>query len=274
MRIELQDQFNIEDLHFIDNKKFEKVEMFQVLILKQGRAEVRVDFDIFELSAPAVVFISEYQLFEIIPKNSVHASLLRFSKEFFCIKLHRKETFCDAVLFNTSETLPYLSNLNSSSESIFNLLNDLRIEMNSDHHSLWQDVLITKLKLFLLMLSREKLKIETNNRKLFTEITLDFQNLLEKEHTNQHSVQFYADQLHISPKRLNEVLKNDLEKTCSELIKEKLIVEAKRELYQNKKSIKQISFDLGFEDPAYFSRFFKKQTNLSPLNYLNIHLAS
>jgi AraC family transcriptional activator of pobA len=74
----------------------------------------------------------------------------------------------------------------------------------------------------------------------------------------------YAGLLHISAKALNKVSKAKFNKTLSDLIAERIIVEAKRELYLTSKPVKQVAFELGFNDEFYFSRFFKKNVAVSP----------
>jgi AraC family transcriptional regulator, transcriptional activator of pobA len=70
--------------------------------------------------------------------------------------------------------------------------------------------------------------------------------------------------LHISVKALNKASNTHFNKTLTSLIAERLIIESKRELYLTSKPVKQIAFELGYEDEFYFSRFFKKNVGVSP----------
>jgi AraC-like DNA-binding protein len=70
--------------------------------------------------------------------------------------------------------------------------------------------------------------------------------------------------LHISTKALNKASKAHFNKTLSDLIAERRIIEAKRELYLTSKAVKEIAFELGYEDEFYFSRYFKKKVGVSP----------
>ena len=88
--------------------------------------------------------------------------------------------------------------------------------------------------------------------------------LLENHYTTEKNVGFYADKLHISAKRLNQILKQKLDKTINQMLQERLLAEAKHLLFVGKANIQEISFSLGFEDPSYFSRFFRKMTKVSP----------
>ena len=70
--------------------------------------------------------------------------------------------------------------------------------------------------------------------------------------------------LHISPKTLAKLTKTHWNKTLTHLIAERIVIEAKRELYLTSKAVKEIAYELGFEDEYYFSRFFKTNADISP----------
>ena len=98
---------------------------------------------------------------------------------------------------------------------------------------------------------------------------LSFENSIELNYKNEKSVQFYANKLNISSKHLNRIVKESLNKTSSDLIAERVILEAKRMLIQLKFNVTQIGYELGYQDKSYFVRFFKKQTGETPMNFLN-----
>lgn len=81
------------------------------------------------------------------------------------------------------------------------------------------------------------------------------------------SVQHYASMLHITPNHLNKIVKSETGKTASEVISEICTLEAKVLLTQTSLDIGEVATELGFDDVSYFSRFFKKQTGLSPVEY-------
>jgi len=99
---------------------------------------------------------------------------------------------------------------------------------------------------------------------------LRLQMLLESIETNyrkQRKAEFYANELSLSAKRLNELTRSSFGKTISQMINERLILEAKREIGYVRKPIKEISYELGFSEPAYFTRFFGKQTGYTPEDF-------
>lgn len=92
-------------------------------------------------------------------------------------------------------------------------------------------------------------------------------NLIETHYKTKHSAGEYADLLNISPKALAKMTKSHFNKTMTNLISERIIIEAKRELYLTDKTVKEIAYDLGYDDEHYFSRFFKNNADISPTTY-------
>ncbi len=99
------------------------------------------------------------------------------------------------------------------------------------------------------------------------ELMMNFVKLLPRHFKEQRSVQFYADQLFITPKHLSKTLKELTNKTCSELIDEMVITEAKILLNDLSLSVANVADELHFSDQFFFSKFFKKHTSLSPSQY-------
>jgi len=91
--------------------------------------------------------------------------------------------------------------------------------------------------------------------------------LIEKYFREEKEVAFYAKKVSLSIRRLNEISVTDTGLTVKKLIIERLVTEAKRLIVAEKISFKEISYHLGFNDPAYFSRIFKQKTGVSPEHF-------
>lgn len=91
--------------------------------------------------------------------------------------------------------------------------------------------------------------------------------LIDKFYKEQKSITFYAEQLNISANYLNILCKKNLKVSANKLIHQRITLESKRLLQTSERSIKEIAFDLGFSDHAYFSNFFKNQTGLNPSQF-------
>jgi AraC-like DNA-binding protein len=95
----------------------------------------------------------------------------------------------------------------------------------------------------------------------------DLFELLEGSYRAERQAGYYASRLGVTPKRLNEILRQRFGSTLTQLLHDRLVLEAKREIAYGRKSMKEISFELGFSDQAYFSRFFKARTGMTPESF-------
>jgi len=94
-----------------------------------------------------------------------------------------------------------------------------------------------------------------------------YEELLEQQFLTVREVASYAEQMNLTPNYLNHICKKIVGKTASQLLHERLVVEAKRLLTHTSHSVKEVAYYLGFEDPSYFVRFFRKQTNQTPAEF-------
>jgi AraC family transcriptional activator of pobA len=119
------------------------------------------------------------------------------------------------------------------------------------------------LKVFLLKLIQVK-EHDFTSQDIHQKRVYEFLMLLESNYQQVRNTDFYAGKLGISSKRLNQILKEKLDKTGMQLIHDRIILEAKRGIIHSEITIKEIAYELGFSDRPYFSRFFKKQTGQTP----------
>ena len=134
------------------------------------------------------------------------------------------------------------------------------------------ELLISYMKIFLISASRSKIEqqpeaIESKKENKEPIILQKLKESIEKDYKSKHTPNDYAVSLNISPNALAKITKKHFNKTLTNLIAERIIIEAKRELYLTNKPVKQIAFELGYDDEYYFSRFFKKNTDISPQVY-------
>jgi len=98
--------------------------------------------------------------------------------------------------------------------------------------------------------------------------------LIETHFITEKRPAFYADKMNFSIKHLNRITNQVIGKSTSQLIYERISVEAKRMLVHSDKTIKEIAYSLGFEDSAYFSRFFRKENNSTPKRFRQKYLGT
>lgn len=98
-------------------------------------------------------------------------------------------------------------------------------------------------------------------------VVQEFYKVIQENFHHQKEVAFYADCLHISPKKLSAIIKQETGKTAKQQIDDFVLFEAKSLLRQTAMSIKEIVYWLGLEDPSYFNRMFKAREHCTPLEY-------
>jgi AraC-like DNA-binding protein len=98
-------------------------------------------------------------------------------------------------------------------------------------------------------------------------ILLNFIDLINQHHTTHHEVAGYASMLNITPGYLGDIIKDISGKTALSHIHERIAVEAKRMLLHTELTVKEITDELGFQDAAYFNRFFKRMAGTTPAAY-------
>jgi len=96
-----------------------------------------------------------------------------------------------------------------------------------------------------------------------------FKELLDTHYRDHFNIDFYANQIGVTQTQLNRVCRNILGKSALTVINQRLMLEAERDLLYTALSIKEIAYSLGFQDAAYFTRFFKKQSKQSPNEFRN-----
>lgn len=252
------------------NSKPAFFELYTVLWVQSGEGEVKVDFGKYVLKPGTLMFLMPYQPFVIEKGKRFEVTVLEFSSEFFCIEKHRHEVSCNGVLFNGIYGPPFLYADTALETELQQVVNAMTTELDKGGLA-QEEMLFSYLKIFLIRASRAKMltingevKDETRSD---NSVLINFQDLVEGNFTKEHGVAYYADKLFIQPNTLSKLTKRFYGKSPGQVIKERVMVEAKRMLYLTQSSVKEISYGLGFDDPAYFNRFFKKWAQITPEEY-------
>ncbi|SIO51017.1 helix-turn-helix domain-containing protein [Chitinophaga niabensis] len=194
----------------------------------------------------------------------------QFNREFYCIVDHDAEVSCVGFLFGMAN--PLFIHLDEEAQYKMQLLLDIFKEELRTKDNIQGEMLMVLLKRLIIMITKWARSEHIPDPRLHDErldLFRKFNLLVEGSFRSEHSVNYYAQCLNKSPKTLANVFALYNQQTPLQVIQGRIIIEAKRLLYYTKKSVKQITYELGFEDPAYFSNFFRKHTALSPLEFRN-----
>lgn len=192
-----------------------------------------------------------------------HARLLLFTPGFVETN-HRSTQLVDSVFAMHHSRPPYLDCHEEGNRYLLPIFNMLKEECEREDcdWDLVESLINSFLRYILRFATQSSLKGEVRDTRVNKVI-----DLIEQNYTSHKTCEFYAQALSITNKRINEIVKAERGKTVTQLIHDRIILEANRELIFSTKTIKTIAFELGYEDPAYFSRFYRGQMNESPAEF-------
>ncbi|MEJ0029880.1 MAG: helix-turn-helix transcriptional regulator [Bacteroidota bacterium] len=220
---------------------------FFVLALQKGKGEHIIDFNPYKVTNNCIFILRPGQVHELLLKAGCTGYLMEFNMEFYHVKDR-----------GTSPMFQNAQKLHSILHYIFHEYKDQKEG--------YEDVIRAQLDIFYIELKRLRQHEDksTNSPSYERERLEEFLQLVEKNISSKKQIAEYADLLHISGYQLSALTKNALGKTPSEVINEYIILESKRYLLATSDQVNQIAWHLGYEDPSYFIRFFKKHTGYSP----------
>ena len=244
----------------------EQIDSYNIFWIKEGKGTYHIDFKEYSFDGSVLFFLSPGQVFSVASEQIKEAYRLSFAKDFYCIQTHDKEVACNGVLFNNVYETPFVIPCESDRKKLDFILESL-IEEFKNEGTAQYDMLQTYLKQFIIFSVRVKKEGHEVKDSIESKLFKDFSTLVEFNFTTLHSVTDYAERLGLSPKSLTKHFQKIGTQTPSDFIKERILLEAKRKLIYTDSSVKEIAFDLGFNDPAYFTRFFTKAIGSSPLQF-------
>lgn len=238
---------------------------FLTIALNTGIGQkIKIDEIEFDFSQNAMLSLNANQTFVFKKPSSIIT--WQFDKSFYCIEDHDQEVGCAGFLFYGS-TNTFILKIDQPELKKIQLLVKVFIEEFNTVDNIQGEMLRVLLKRLIIKMTRlAKLQfLDTQN---ITDKKLDvirkFNLLVEKHYKEERQVKYYASLVNRSPKTLSNLFLLYNHKSPMQVIHERIIIEAKRLFNYTDKSVKEISFLLGFKDEGHFSRFFKNETGVSP----------
>lgn len=231
--------------------------------------DLTVDFKQYKTENPALFFLTNQHL--NVEKGIKESHLLYYNRDFYCIQIHDKEVACDGLLFHNVFEIPFVELDENENLIIQNLFQSIKEELEWKDSST-EEMIRTYVKQIIIRATRkwkkqnldnDEIKIPTNELDVFR----DFSRHLEIHFREKHNVADYADLLHIAPKTLTHKFKSLNLESPNQFIINRILLEAKRLLFYTDKPVKEIAYDLGYEDPAYFNRLFTNKIGSTPTNF-------
>jgi len=249
-----------------DESKPHQHKFYQIVFFENDGGVHIIDGNEYEIKKKTIHFISPNHIHQLKIAKKSAGIVCMFKEELFFINNETKKFLDEVDFFSNWNKDPVLEVDEDQFTELKQVLELLKEEYNS-HNPSKNEVMFMFLKIFLIKAARYSVNYKRETKITRGDLVEQFLGLIEENHINNYSINFYASQLNISPTYLNRIIKDVYGKNVSELINERKILEAKRILRFSSNSIKEIAYNLGFEDPSYFSRFFKKHTNSTPISY-------
>lgn len=249
-----------KELFFVPHRK----DFYLFAFVRQGSSRNWVDGTPFVLKPDTLYFSSPQQVF-LKEEGTYEAVCICFTLEFLNME--------DNSQFSR---LPIIQNrlngheLRLSPDDVA-FIEDLSAKMLAEQQhgqNLTNSMLLAYLRVLLIYLSRlYTAQFTSDNKSPDRDLLTRFTSLVSDNFTQCHDVATYAGMLNLSTGHFGELVKKQSGKTPIEHIHDRLLLEAKRLLFHTDVSVKEIAFQLGFEEATYFNRFFKRLTQSTPLGY-------
>lgn len=236
--------------------------------------EITVDFGKHEIAKPSLLFVAPNQFLRIDKVGNESGHLIFYNRDFYCIEIHDAEVACDGLLFNNIQNMPLVAITESDNAFIGYLFSQMEDEFRLNDVSL-EEMIRTYLKQILIKATRmwksehldNVLAEQHGDLEFYRRFTL----LVDANYKRKHTVADYADLLFMAPKTITHKCKRLRLPQPNEIIKNRIVLEAKRLLIHTSLTAKEIAYDLGYEDPAYFSRLFQLKTGQSPSGFRTMY---
>ena len=176
---------------------------------------------------------------------------------------------CDGILFHNAYEVPVALMDKKASDDLQNNLLQIKNEIVLDDSSI-EEMLRILLKQIIIKCTRlwkQEHHVAGEQMRPEVEFSRTFSQLVEWHYTKHHTVAAYAELLHITPKALNKRITRYSNTTPNDVIKNRIMLEAKRLLAHTQLSSKEIAYKLGYDDISYFTRFFTKQAGTAPQSF-------
>lgn len=235
----------------------------EIIIITKGSPQHFIDFNMETIAAPVVIYVAQGKIHQFLPDAHTEGWVISYTNEFVPqSRFHFYSNFLDNINYPLEST---------ESLHTFNTLCELMLnEFKKEAHDM---MMIKHLLLALLSVleseGRHRFRQESNSNSTQLISFTNFLKILEHNYKRPEGVEFYADKLNMSVRNLNLVCHAIFNKSVSEIIETRKLIEARQLLINTGMSVSEIGYELGYNEKAYFTRVFTKKTGLTPTDFKN-----
>lgn len=275
---ESEKDFYVSNLreHIRQNKskitKPHKHNSYLCILFTKGIGTHEIDFNTYLIKSGNLFVISPGKTHHWELSDDIDGFIFTHTKNFYDL-YYSHNSISNFPFFQSVQNSPLIELEENQVNEIVSLF-DLMLYEYQNKDLLKHQVLVSYSDIMYVKLSRIYLKDETEqivNHSLYSQKFNELEKLIEEHFIHEKSPSKYASMMNITPKHLNRITQSIAGKTTSEVILDRILLEAKRVMLHTSKSFSEIAIGLGYEDYAYFSRFFKQKTGLTPSQFLKTY---
>lgn len=243
---------------------------YEILWFQEGTGIHTVDFIDYEVKPGTIFFLSPGQIHHFDHSKDYKGIAIKMCTDFMKDEDGMNNLFLKYNVFHTFDTIPCYNIDDKTSEILKALV--LEMEAEAQHSGEFGniDILKSLLRIFLVKIQRygmQEGELRLDNLKPMHMLFIQFRRLVEQEYTHLHTVQEYADALNVAVRTLNKCVNECSHKSPLAFIMDRVMLEAKRMVRYTNMMFKEIAFELGYDDPSYFVKLFKRQTGYLPSDF-------
>ncbi len=246
-----------------------RIQFFLILMINKGPYTHFVDFESFTLTEGSTLFISKNQVHHFTEGlKACKGFCIIFKYKFISSAPLSLELLKLNRIFNYHLGNPIVHQHELKDDSLIKLGANLHYEYSIENSFAKIEILNALLQVLLLKAERAKAAQTVSGVKLHClDVINTFKNRLEKDYIRTRNSRAYAEELLVSYKFLNDIIKKLTGKTAKAFIDDYVAIEVKRYLVSTALSIKEISYKTGFDEPSNLVKFFKKNIGVTPLKF-------
>lgn len=234
---------------------------YEIFFFTKGGGSHLIDFINYPIHDHSIHFISPGQVHVIKRAADSYGSLVLFTKEFFHPALSERNTLHNFPFLNNSQ-YPVLATSHAEYTELEQVLDHVKKEFDRGH-GMYKEILRSYLNVILLKCLQLFHDKHPGYTLKHSSVFNAFRQLVEAEYREQRQPAYYAGKLNITEKKLNNLCKDNTGENVGNYIKSRILLEAKRLLTNTDHTVKEIAELLGYDDPAYFTRFFTANVGMT-----------
>ncbi len=261
LRFDEIEEPEVDDVH--------KHTFYEIIWIEKGKSKQVIDYTEYEIKPGSLFFISPGQLHEFEEWKPILGGSILFTEDFLLLHHQNKDRLFELSFLDNFYSHPVLQPDKKSFEEIKQTIRQLEAEKKrKDYQPAMAQAL---LQVLLLQIQRSvDAQAKVTISKKYIVLFKKFKQLIDLNFSKNLSVSNYASMLAITPHHLNFVVKEVTGKTATEVIRARLILEAKRLISFTDYSISEIAAELGYFDSSYFAKIFKAETDQAPLEFKSL----